>query len=66
MQFRQDNIDYKELVKRREEKKKQLQRFKNPFVVQLPTTNEDVYKQLYKFDAKVASVRECYSFVSQD
>lgn len=67
MNFRQENIDYKELIRRREEKRRQIQKNKNPFVlgnsnmnlldcIALPNNNEDVYKQLYTFDPKVIVV----------
>lgn len=80
--FRSENIDvwlfihiysqYKELLRRREDQKKKLQRNKNPFILciylcmiieALPTTNEDVYKQLYKFDAN--SELDEYKFSQQ-
>lgn len=47
-------------MRKREEKRRELAKNKNPFIlciilflatIALPTTNEDVYKQLYKFDA---------------
>lgn len=50
LNFRSDNIDYKELLKRREEKRKQLAIKKNPFILSVSETDQETYAKLYKFN----------------